>query len=185
MYLRLVTPPAVEPVTLEEAKQHLKIDGNEDDSLITALITAARQRAEEYTRRAFITQTWEVAVDSVTSTLCLPRPPVQTIEAVTLDGQAVAPENYGLMVTNLFYTKIPLHAVNPGGLVIRYTSGYGDTTNDVPQAIRQAILMLVAHMYEAREGQAPQVECEAQAKAGVDMPPTVASLLRPYRVMML
>lgn len=185
MYLRLVTPPAVEPVTLEEAKQHLKIDGNEDDSLINALITAARQRAEEYTRRAFITQTWEVAVDSVTSTLCLPRPPVQTIEAVTLDGQAVAPENYGLMVTNLFYTKIPLHAVNPGGLVIRYTSGYGSNATDVPQAIRQAILMLVAHMYEAREGEAPQVEYEVQARAGADIPPMVASLLRPYRVMML
>ena len=172
MHLKLITPPTVEPVTVEETKLHLRLDGNEEDNLISALIKAARQKAEEYTRRAFITQTWEVAVDSVTSTLCLPRPPVQTIEAVTLDGQAVAPENYGLAV-NLFYTKNPLYAVYPGGLVIRYVSGYGSTAEDIPQAIRQAILMLVAHLYEHRGDVAEEI------------PPMIKSLLQPFRVMLL
>lgn len=183
--LRLVVPPATEPVTLEEAKPHLRVDGTEEDSLISALIVAARQKAEEYTRRAFITQTWELALDSACGVLYLPRPPVQAVEAVTLDGEGVAPENYALVGPEALHVKVPLYAVNPGGVVIRYKTGYGDAASDVPQAIRQAILMLVAHMYEAREGQAPQVEYEVQARAGADIPPTVAALLRPYRVMQL
>lgn len=185
MYLRLVTPPTIEPVTLEEVKLHLRVDGTEEDSLISALITAARQKAEEYTKRAFITQSWELALDSVSGKVYLPRPPIQTINKVTLDGEIIVTENYSLIGQDVFYPKIPLNAVNPAGLVIRYTSGYGSNATDVPQAIRQAILMLVAHMYEAREGEAPQVEYEVQAKAGADIPPMVASLLRPYRVMML
>jgi len=185
MYLRLVTPPAVEPVTLEEAKLHLRVDGTEEDSLIAALIAAARQKAEEYTRMAFITQTWELAVDTACGVLYLPRPPVQAVEAVTLDGEVVAPENYALVDPEVLHVKMPLYAVNPGGVVIRYRAGYGNALADVPQSIRQAILMLLAHMYEAREGQAPQVEYEAQARAGADIPPTAAALLRPYRVMLL
>lgn len=172
MYLRQVTPPAVEPVTLEETKLHLRVDGTEEDNLISALIKAARQKAEEYTRRAFITQTWEVALDAVISTFLLPRPPVQTIETITVDGKTVAPEIYGLAV-NLFYTKNPLYAVYPGGLVIRYVSGYGSTAEDIPQAIRQAILMLVAHLYEHRGDVAEEI------------PPMIKSLLQPFRVMLL
>jgi len=176
MYQRLVTPPAIEPITLKEAKLHLRIDGNEEDSLIVALITAARQKAEDYTRRAFITQTWELVLDSVGRQLYLPRPPVQAIDAVILDGEAVVAENYSLVGQGVFYTKIPLNAVNPGGLVIRYTSGYGGTAEDVPWAIRQAILMLVAHLYEHRGDEGDEA---------VELPLTVKTLLQPYRVMQL
>lgn len=173
MYLRLVTPPAMEPVTLEEVKLHLRVDVTEEDSLISALITAARQKAEEYTKRAFITQSWELALDSASEKVYLPRPPVQTINEVTLDGEIVSTGNYALIGQDAFYTKIPLNAVNPDGLVIRYISGYGNNATDAPQAIRQAILMLVAHLYEHRGDDA------------IEMPPTVKALLRPYRVMML
>ena len=173
MHLRLVTPPAVEPVTLEEAKQHLRVDGNEDDSLINALITAARQKAEEYTRRAFITQTREFALDSACGVLYLPRPPVQAVEAVTVDGEVVAPENYALVGRDALYIKVPLYAANPGGVVIRYRAGYGDTSADVPQVIQQAILMLIAHLYEHRGDEV------------VELPPAVKTLLQPYRVMLL
>ena len=58
MSLQLITPPAIEPVTLAEAKAHLKVDTTDDDTLITSLIAAARARAEWHTRRAFITQGW-------------------------------------------------------------------------------------------------------------------------------
>lgn len=59
----LVTPPAVEPVLLADAKQQARIDTTADDSLVTNLITGARQWAEKYTGRAFIAQTWQLAVD--------------------------------------------------------------------------------------------------------------------------
>jgi uncharacterized phiE125 gp8 family phage protein len=63
--LKLVTAPTVEPVTLAEAKLFAKVDLADDDALISALIVAARQKAEAYTRRAFVTQTWELFIDGV------------------------------------------------------------------------------------------------------------------------
>lgn len=59
----LTVPPAGEPITLAEAKLHLRVDFSEDDTLIQALITSARQTAEDITRRAFITQTWKLVLD--------------------------------------------------------------------------------------------------------------------------
>jgi uncharacterized phiE125 gp8 family phage protein len=59
----LVTPPAVEPVLLADSKQQARIDTTADDALVTNLITGARQWAEKYTGRAFITQTWQMALD--------------------------------------------------------------------------------------------------------------------------
>ena len=62
--LKLVTAPATEPVTLAEAKAHLRVTASDEETLITALIVSARQAAEEFTRRAFITQTWDYALDA-------------------------------------------------------------------------------------------------------------------------
>jgi len=67
MMLKLKTGPALEPVFSTEAKLFLKVDDTTDDMLIWALITAARKAAEEYTGRAFITQTWELFLDGVGS----------------------------------------------------------------------------------------------------------------------
>src|SRR5271170_1878980 len=61
--LNLITPPVVEPVSLTLAKQHLRIDFTDDDTLIPIYITAARQWAERYTRRAFFDQTWQLTLD--------------------------------------------------------------------------------------------------------------------------
>lgn len=58
--LDLVTAPASEPVTLTEAKNFLRVDGSDDDDLITSLIVVARTNAESYTRRSFIDQTWKL-----------------------------------------------------------------------------------------------------------------------------
>ncbi|MBP3955402.1 phage head-tail connector protein [Gemmata sp. G18] len=61
--LALITPPATEPVTLAEAKAWARVDGTEEDAIFTALITAARQAAEEFLRRSLITQTWKLTLD--------------------------------------------------------------------------------------------------------------------------
>lgn len=63
--LQLITGPAVEPVSLAMAKQHLLVDaGNtQDDALISAYISAARQYCEKQTHRAFFDQTWCLALD--------------------------------------------------------------------------------------------------------------------------
>jgi hypothetical protein len=55
--------PASEPVTLAEAKLWARIDSTVDDALVTSLIAAARQYAEDYTSRAIITQSWRMTLD--------------------------------------------------------------------------------------------------------------------------
>ena len=67
--LALVTAPASEPVTLVEAKAWARIDGDDEDDLITGLITSARQAAEEYLRRSLISQTWKLTLDLACSGL--------------------------------------------------------------------------------------------------------------------
>jgi hypothetical protein len=61
--IQIVTPPIIEPVTLNLAKQHLRVDFDDDDVLISAYIIAARQYCEKYTRRAFFNQTWLRTLD--------------------------------------------------------------------------------------------------------------------------
>lgn len=65
--LRTVTLPTQYPVTLEEAKLWLRVDGTDQDTLIQSSIIAATQMAEAYTRRAFITQTLRLTLDRVPS----------------------------------------------------------------------------------------------------------------------
>lgn len=61
--LSLVTGPTEEPISLEEAKAHLRVDGNDEDTLIQSLIVAAREHVETITRRALLTQTWDLFFD--------------------------------------------------------------------------------------------------------------------------
>jgi Phage gp6-like head-tail connector protein len=61
--LRLVTAPGAEPVALADVKVFLRVDGTDEDSLINLLMSSARRMAEEYTQRAFITQSWEMTTD--------------------------------------------------------------------------------------------------------------------------
>lgn len=64
MQLSLVIPPIVEPITLAQAKAHLRVDTPNDDALITELISASREFAEGICRRAFCTQGWKLVLDS-------------------------------------------------------------------------------------------------------------------------
>lgn len=65
MSFRLITDSATELYDVPTAKEHLRVDISDDDALIGSLIKAARRFCENYTGRAFITQTWELALDSV------------------------------------------------------------------------------------------------------------------------
>ncbi|HEY0282981.1 MAG TPA: head-tail connector protein, partial [Rhizomicrobium sp.] len=84
MSLTLVTPPAAEPVTLAEAKAHLKVDTSADDALITSLIVAARARAEWHSGCAFVTQSWTLWLDAWprNGLVEIPLPPLQSVTQV-------------------------------------------------------------------------------------------------------
>ena len=60
----LVTPPAVEPVTVAEAKLFARITTDSEDTLVNDLIVAARKWAEDWRDQSFVTQTWDYVLDA-------------------------------------------------------------------------------------------------------------------------
>lgn len=185
-YSVLVSPPAVEPITLAEAKAHLRVTHSAEDDLIDGLITAARQHAEEYTKRAFITQTWEVTLDAFpTGQIRLPRPPLQEVAEVAYtdgngDEQTVAsfttrPHPVAPAIYPLYAAEWPIALDDVGAVRVTFTAGYGDDRGDVPAPIRQAIKLLVGHYYANREG-------VVTGTIATVLPLAVESLLGPYRV---
>lgn len=161
MNLRVITPPAVEPVSVETAKSHLRVDTANDDALITLYIKVAREKGEGLARRAFITQTLELVVDKwpSDSLLRLPRSPLQSVTSVKyLDdaGDERTHADYQVDARSepgkIFFKSFPSQGLFPSGAIaVRFVAGYGAAATAVPSVFIQGILMLVGHWYENRE----------------------------------
>lgn len=174
-FLRLDTPPIAEPLTLEETKLYLRVDSEDEDDLITSLITVARQAAETYMRRSILTQSWVVAFDDYApAEVNLPRGPVQEITSVKLISQdggesIVSSATYYLSAGR---EKLCFNASPIGHIVeILYVTGYEDAS-DVPAAIKQGMLAHIAELFENRPG-------------SVALPASARGLYNPYRVVSL
>lgn len=162
MGLTLKTAPATEPVTLVEAKLHCKVDSTDDDTLITALIVAARQQAEHRTGRALITQQWEFTLDRFPQQIELPRPALVSVQSVKyLDEsgvlQTLASTEYQVVISELVGRVVPAYGkawpscqVQPDSVVVAYTAGYGNAAA-VPNSIKTWMLMAIGTMYGQRE----------------------------------
>ena len=84
--LRLITPPAAEPLTLTEVKAHLGITGNDQDAALALYLTAVRETTEKVLSRAFMPQVWEQVIDAFpTEEIQLPKVPVRSIVEITYD----------------------------------------------------------------------------------------------------
>lgn len=179
--LKVITPPAVEPVTPAEVLKQLRLEAD-DESLDPNLVIAAREACEGYQNRAYITQTLELALDSwpCGSVIELERPKLQSVTSLVYtdkDGDATtwASSNYvvddysfvGRLVKTrgVSWPSVCLSPVN--GVKVRYVAGYGDTAETVPAKIKQAITLLTMHWYE---------------HGMCDPPPAVLSLLQQDRV---
>jgi uncharacterized phiE125 gp8 family phage protein len=187
MSLQLITPPALEPVTLADAKAHLKIDTSDDDALIARLIAAARARAEWHLGRALITQGWRQWLDQwpCNGVIEIPLPPLQSVASVTvyaLDDSAsvLDPATYQvdaasaparLTLRSSVSPPINLRAIN--AVALEFTAGYGDSASNVPAPLVEALLELVAFLYEHR-GEAP-----------AELPLDCLALLAPFRILHL
>ncbi|MBX3508920.1 MAG: head-tail connector protein [Parvibaculum sp.] len=187
MTLSLIAPPAEEPVTLAEARAHLRLDAAEEDALLQALVTAARTALEAETRRAFITQQWRLTLDDWPSRpIELPLAPVAEVTAVKvalLSGAmlAIDPAFYEVdakgeppRLAAKRGQAWPMPATRLAGIEVEFTAGYGDAAA-VPQPLKQALLLLVAHWFENR----------APVGGGRELPLTVSALVAPYRRMRL
>jgi uncharacterized phiE125 gp8 family phage protein len=188
MGLECLTPPGCEPVSLLEAKAHLRVDHDDEDALIARLIVAARESCERITSRAFIQQAWRLWCDAwpdcVPRVIPIPRPPLMSLTSVAAydrSGAATLLSSDAYIVDSaavpgrIIFTDIavlPVDLRQANAIAISYQAGYGANAPDVPAAIRGAILSLVAQRYEARgESAVP--------------PSNVAAQLAPFRVMML
>lgn len=190
MNIVLVTGPAVEPISLSDAKKQCKADDfTDDDVLINSLIVAARQWAEGETHRALLQQTWRLTLDEFPAdgdVIELPVPPLMAVTSITYvdangDTQTLATSEYTVDVDAfvgrvfLKYGKVwPVTRDERNAVTITFKSGYGTTAGTVPQAIRSAILLRIADLYENREG----------AFVGTIHTdnPTAMTLLAPYLV---
>ena len=161
------TPPAVEPVTVAEAKAHLRVDISDDDTYIGTLITAAREWCEQYLDRTLVSTQWVMRFDSFPYEIELPRPPISssgTTTAVTLtytlgdDSTAtLSTATYRVdrnstpgVVRQLRAGSWPGNLDDYNAVSVTWWAGYGSTGASVPASIRHAILMLVGHWYESR-----------------------------------
>jgi uncharacterized phiE125 gp8 family phage protein len=174
--LQVTVAPTEEPLDLDEAKGQCGLLGNiAHDTLLQGLITAARIYCERATGKAFITQTLKLTRDCFPDyreeyVLRLPRPPLQSLtpdaDHLTLgieydDTQGVTqtlaaseyvidtacePGRVGLVLGAVW----PLTIDQLGVVRVTYLAGYGARA-DVPQTIKQAMLLLIGHWFENRE----------------------------------
>lgn len=183
MALTLVTGPKVEPISLAEAKLHLRVDITDDDTLIRSLIVTARENVEGISRRALITQTWKYILDEFPEDdeIVLPLPPLQSVASITYkdqDGNASTFSSGDYIVNTdadpgkivLGYGKSwPSTSLYPTGAVtVQFTAGFGDAATDVPEKYRQAMLLLIGHWYENREAIATTGAVPKEIPMGVE-----------------
>jgi uncharacterized phiE125 gp8 family phage protein len=174
----LVTPPALLPISLPDAKVHCRVDGTDEDGLITSLVAAATSYLDGWTGilgRCLMPQTWRQDFDCFDRRLRIPFAPVTAIASVTfLDTlgatQTVDPASYsvreddgGSYVRFANAYAWPSVSVEGHAVSISFVAGYpvlaGDPEADpptsdqpaIPAAIRQAMLLMIGHWYQNRE----------------------------------
>jgi uncharacterized phiE125 gp8 family phage protein len=163
-----VTPPAELPVSLDEAKAHLRIDFGDDDPYVMGLISAATAHLDGWSGilgRALVTQTWRQSLPAFPGcgVIRLPLAPVQAVTEVTYrdgDGSeqvldagvysSVLVDALGPYVRRCSGCSWPATAPMDDAVAVTFTAGYGGP-GEVPQAIRHAILLLMGHWYANRE----------------------------------
>ena len=162
MALQLVTPPTEFPVPLSRAKHHMRVDSCDQNDLILAYIGAATEWAQNYTRRQFVTATFDLFLDRFCPVILVPRSPLVSVTSVKyLDEggteQTVSATDYVVdsasapgRVTLAEGASWPGIQPVANAVRVRFVAGYGDQ-DAVPDGVRAAILLLTAHLYEYRE----------------------------------
>jgi uncharacterized phiE125 gp8 family phage protein len=169
--LRVATQPAVEPVTLAEAKSHLRVDTSTDDAYVGTLITAAREWTEAYLNRSLIHRQYVMTLESFPVSddeVSLPMPPMATAGTTTavsltytLQSGATATLSTATYRVSRYSTPGEIQTIYGGtwpanqiedenAVSVTWWAGYGATGSSVPASIRHAILMLVGYWYENR-----------------------------------
>jgi uncharacterized phiE125 gp8 family phage protein len=173
--LEVKTPPASEPVTLPEVKNHLRIDTNDHDTRLTALIQAARERTERYLGRALVTQTLLYKLDVFPATIELPRPPIQGVNSLKYVDATGATKTLNTSKYKVAGDRIiptdgwPVIKDTIAAVTVDYDAGYGDP-DAVPEAIKEGVLIQVERMFDRTDMEHDKT-----------LASVAASVLWPYR----
>ena len=186
MTIHELDPPPAEPLTLAEAKAHLRLDTGDDDTLVTSLIAVAREHLERETGLALIARGFRLHLDHWPRGRVIPiaRGPVQTIDTVTVydeAGVALDVDVSGYVLdgaarpSRLLLPDRPLPGQAMNGIEIDFTAGFGEAGADVPDTLKRAMLTHVATMFELR-GAVSLDQQPGTVPAGYDR------LIAPYRM---
>lgn len=194
MGLRLITPPATDPVSLAVAKAHLRVVDSENDTIISALIKASTTNVEAWLGRALIDQTWDLYIDGFpTAEIKIPLPPlievleinyddsdgnIQTVNAADYYVDSVSQPGWVVPAGNLTWPTT-LDAIN--SVRVRFRAGYlsedSPPVENIPFDIKAAILLNLGSLYEHRE-------TVVIGQIATHLPWGAENLLRPHRVLL-
>lgn len=187
MSAMLLTPPAVEPWTIAEAKTFLRVGTSDDDAVIGSLIAAARGQIEALARCVLITQTWRVTLDEWPrdGRIRVRLSPLRDVAAARLRdeaGNAIAidAERFlaGESVVHAPSWSLPAPLRARGGIELDVIAGFGNSPSDVPDVLRHAVRTLVAHWYDNRG-------LAAIGGTVALLPGTVNAMIASYRTLSL
>ena len=162
MALALLTPPEEMPITLAEAKAHLRVDHSSEDTYIESLIAAATSRIDGrggFLGRAIMTQSWRLTLDVFPAgAILIPLPPLQAIDTAQYYDAAGAPLplDYAVDDASEPARLYALGSAWPTGVAaqqaveIEFTAGYASAA-EVPAAIKHGLKLLIGGWYQARE----------------------------------
>ena len=189
MTIAELAPPVGEPLTLADARAHLRIDDTADDAMIADLITTVRDHLERTTGLVLIARTFRLYLDAWPEgrVLEIGRGPIVSIETITGYDALGAPFEADMTGFVLDGTALPARLSLPVGLEtaravngveIDFTAGFGTTGTEVPASLKRALLLHLALLYAYRGAVSPGDQ-PADVPAGYDR------LVAPFRRMRL
>ena len=186
MRIDVVTPAAAEPVSLDEAKAHLRITQDSDNLLIAGQVSAAREHIERVIGYPIVTTVLRATLDAWPATITLPRCPVSAVAQVeytdTAGAAQVLPDSDytvdlsggGARIRPAYGKTWPAARCEPAAIRVTYTAGRD--VADVPPSLKAALLLIVGDLYENAEGQV--------VGSIIAVNQTVDNLLWPHRIVL-
>lgn len=194
--MSLITAPLALPVTLDEAKMHLRVDGDAEDALIEGLIAAATDDLTNYTGRAWVPQQWDEYFSDFPLLFRLSLAPVISIDGIFYrdSNGTEQPMDASIYSAQIIGDYPTIHLIDGkdwpesftawDAVRVRYTAGYFPTEGadspthpaaGVPAAIKAAIKLRIGDLYQNREAVA------LVNGAKYEPNPTIKALAFPYR----